>query len=90
MDDDGSVGQRATGTPADEAGDRAAGMLGRVVLNLTTNGLKFTEAGVVQLDVQPSKDGKSLLFRVSDTGIGMSGEHSIGIIGKLSLSFECS
>jgi signal transduction histidine kinase len=49
--------------------------LRQVLMNLLGNGLKFTEAGVVQLDVQPSKDSKSLLFRVSDTGIGMSGEH---------------
>jgi signal transduction histidine kinase len=51
-----------------------AAKLRQILLNLLGNGLKFTEGGEVGLDVQPSEDGKNLLFRVSDTGIGMSSE----------------
>lgn len=49
--------------------------LRQILLNLLGNGLKFTEKGRVQLEVEPSPDGASLLFRVSDTGIGMSDDH---------------
>ena len=49
--------------------------LRQILLNLLGNGLKFTEGGRVQLDVQASADGRSLRFRVADTGIGMSAEH---------------
>lgn len=49
--------------------------LRQVLMNLLGNGLKFTEGGRVELDVQPSQDGRSLRFRVSDTGIGMSEQH---------------
>ena len=45
--------------------------LRQILLNLLGNALKFTEAGRVQLEVQTSGDGKTLFFRVSDTGIGM-------------------
>jgi signal transduction histidine kinase len=48
--------------------------LRQVLMNLIGNGLKFTEGGRVHLGVLASQDGQSLLFRVSDTGIGMSGE----------------
>ena len=49
--------------------------LRQVLMNLLGNGLKFTEGGRVQLDVRPLADGNSLAFRVSDTGIGMTGDH---------------
>jgi signal transduction histidine kinase len=49
--------------------------LRQILLNLIGNGLKFTEDGQVELDVQPSGDGGSIHFRVSDTGIGMSADH---------------
>jgi signal transduction histidine kinase len=49
--------------------------LRQALLILLGNGLKFTEAGRVQLHVQPSLDGRNLHFKVSDTGIGMSAEH---------------
>lgn len=48
--------------------------LRQILKNLLGNGLKFTEAGRVHLDVLASHDGKCLLFKVSDTGIGMSSE----------------
>jgi signal transduction histidine kinase len=45
--------------------------LGRVLLNLLSNALKFTEVGTVRLDVTRG-DGTELHFRVADTGRGMS------------------
>ncbi|MCG8454559.1 MAG: ATP-binding protein [Spirochaetales bacterium] len=47
--------------------------LGQVLLNLVGNAVKFTQKGHVQLTVETEPDGR-LLFTVSDTGIGMSGE----------------
>jgi signal transduction histidine kinase len=49
--------------------------LRQILLNLLGNGLKFTEGGRVDLDVRLSDDCKTMHFRVSDTGIGMSDEH---------------
>ncbi|GAB2593678.1 hypothetical protein GCM10027034_28250 [Ramlibacter solisilvae] len=46
--------------------------LRRILLTLLGNGLKFTESGSVRLEVLPSDEGQFLLFRVSDTGIGMN------------------
>ena len=46
--------------------------LGQVLLNLLTNAVKFTEAGSVTLSAA-LQDGQ-LVFRVSDTGIGMTTE----------------
>jgi two-component system sensor histidine kinase/response regulator len=51
--------------------------LGQVLLNLTSNSLKFTEQGeiVVSTRVREStKEGTVLEFSVSDTGIGMTEE----------------
>ena len=49
--------------------------LRQILKNLLGNGLKFTEAGRVHLDVLVSDDGGSLLFKVSDTGIGINSEN---------------
>jgi signal transduction histidine kinase len=47
--------------------------LGRVLLNLTTNALKFTDEGYVEIGVQHRS--RSLLeFYVRDTGRGISAE----------------
>lgn len=45
----------------------------QVLTNLLSNAVKFTEQGSVTLEA--SGEGNELLFRVSDTGIGMSSEH---------------
>ncbi len=49
--------------------------LRQILLNLTGNAVKFTEQGHVSLEVHPSRDGRGVEFRISDTGIGISEEH---------------
>ncbi|MET9365109.1 ATP-binding protein [Streptomyces sp. NPDC006632] len=48
-------------------------LLVRILRNLLTNALKFTEAGEVRLDIaaDPAPSGPSVLFTVSDTGVGI-------------------
>jgi PAS domain S-box-containing protein len=48
--------------------------LNQVLLNLVSNGIKFTESGHVMLTVEPARDrstAHALRFSVSDTGIGI-------------------
>ena len=62
----------ARGVPARLVGDPLR--LGQVLINLTSNAVKFTESGeiVVAVDVAAhGEDGVTLRFSVSDTGIGM-------------------
>lgn len=51
--------------------------LKQIIINLVNNAIKFTEKGEVRIEVETQKqiDGKAtLLFRVIDTGIGISEE----------------
>lgn len=53
----------------------------RVLLNLTTNALKFTDEGLVELGVQPADaGGASLTFAVRDTGRGISPQAASGLL----------
>lgn len=68
----------ARGTPRGLIGDPFR--LGQVLLNLTSNAIKFTEQGEVVITVhpetpaagQPSHASQTLRFAVHDTGIGMT------------------
>ena len=55
------------------------------LFNLLSNACKFTEGGTVRLEVaREGGDGGWLIFRVADTGIGMTPEH----LGKLFKPFS--
>ena len=45
--------------------------LKQVLLNLLTNAIKYTPAGLVRLTAEPTSDGTGLLIAVEDTGIGI-------------------
>jgi CheY-like chemotaxis protein len=58
----------------------------QILMNLLSNAIKFTETGVINVELAPAGDpehGPGLLFRVSDTGIGIPAEVS----GKLFRAF---
>lgn len=44
----------------------------QILVNLLSNAIKFTDAGRVSLDV--GRENQNLVFRISDTGIGMTEE----------------
>ena len=56
--------------------------LRQILNNLLSNAVKFTDRGAITLSIEP-KDG-ALLFRVSDTGAGMTAEQ----LGRLFTPFE--
>ena len=61
--------------------------LGQVLINMANNAVKFTKSGEVRIAIavaQSSDTELELLFRVSDTGIGLTPEQ----IGRLFVSFE--
>ncbi len=57
------------------------GRLKQVLTNLLSNALKFTENGTIRLDVLRDSIGakEMIVFRISDTGIGMSREQQESI-----------
>ncbi|MGV9773059.1 ATP-binding response regulator [Streptosporangium sp. NPDC003464] len=50
-------------------------MLTRILRNLLSNGLKFTEEGEVGLSVRVDAGTEEMVFEVTDTGIGVPAEH---------------
>jgi len=47
----------------------------QILVNLLSNAIKFTPAGgSVSLRIEPSRCGRGVVFRITDTGIGMSPE----------------
>ncbi|MBF0287076.1 MAG: response regulator [SAR324 cluster bacterium] len=51
--------------------------LGQVLINLTSNAVKFTEKGEILISIEPikqEKEGIALQFTVKDTGIGLTQE----------------
>jgi len=58
--------------PAEVVGDAAR--LRQVLLNLTSNAIKFTEKGGVSVIVEPGEQESDIHFEVRDTGIGVKSE----------------
>jgi len=60
------------GTPKNIIGDH--GRLRQILVNLLANAVKFTDIGDVSLTVSSKADdsGRQILFRITDTGIGIS------------------
>jgi PAS domain S-box-containing protein len=54
------------------------------LFNLLSNACKFTEGGTVRLEVSREEGGGRFVFRVADTGIGMTPDH----LGKLFKPFS--
>ena len=50
-------------------------MLTRILRNLMSNALKFTEEGEVRLDISLDAATHEVVFKVTDTGIGIPEEH---------------
>ncbi|NTS78609.1 response regulator [Catenovulum sp. SM1970] len=46
--------------------------IGQILLNLTSNAIKFTEQGQVTLSIELLSERSVLLFKVADTGIGLT------------------
>eukprot|EP01017_Pseudomicrothorax_dubius_P029808 TRINITY_DN3658_c0_g3_i3.p1 TRINITY_DN3658_c0_g3~~TRINITY_DN3658_c0_g3_i3.p1 ORF type:complete len:412 (-),score=32.73 TRINITY_DN3658_c0_g3_i3:120-1355(-) len=53
--------------------------LGQVIINFLSNALKFTSRGSITLSVEKSSVEDSLIFKVSDTGLGIKREHLINL-----------
>jgi signal transduction histidine kinase len=60
------------------------GKLAQILRNLLSNAFKFTERGSVELSAEVMDDGATLLFQVTDTGIGIPPEHLERIFDEFS------
>ena len=76
-------------TPLDLRGDPLR--LGQILINLTSNAIKFTEHGEILVEVKfrgLEDDKVRLRFEVSDTGIGMNEEQVAGLFQAFSQADE--
>lgn len=75
--------RQAEGMPGVFIGD--AGRIKQVLINLCENAIKFTQAGVVSIEVAKFSDSRGgVMFRISDQGIGINLEQQ----ARLFHSFE--
>jgi signal transduction histidine kinase len=56
--------------------------LRQVILNIIDNSIKYTKKGSVRVELY--KEGKEVLFKVKDTGFGMTAEEQAGLFNKFS------
>jgi PAS domain S-box-containing protein len=64
---------RMTEPPSDAVVETDVTKLRQILLNLLSNAVKFTDEG--QIDLEAQLTPKHVLFRVRDTGVGISPEH---------------
>lgn len=60
------------------------GKVAQILRNFLSNAIKFTERGQVRLSAEMTPDGKSVVFLVSDTGIGIAPEDQEKIFEEFS------
>jgi signal transduction histidine kinase/DNA-binding response OmpR family regulator len=51
------------------------GKVSQILRNFISNAIKFTERGEVRVSATPTRDGRSVAFAVTDTGIGISPDY---------------
>lgn len=56
--------------------------LQQILNNLLTNAAKFTDEGSITLSYAPDKNGKNMVFTVTDTGIGINPENKEKIFDR--------
>jgi signal transduction histidine kinase/DNA-binding response OmpR family regulator len=51
----------------------------QILRNFISNALKYTERGEVRISARPTPDGRSVMFSVADTGMGIAPEDQVRI-----------
>lgn len=59
----------------DEPFESDEGMLSQILRNFISNALKFTEQGSVRVSATRDEEADTIVFAVTDTGIGIDAEH---------------
>jgi two-component system, sensor histidine kinase len=57
-------------------------LLFRILMNLLTNGLRYTHVGTVMLACRTSADGRFVHIEVRDSGIGIAPEHQSSVFNE--------
>jgi PAS domain S-box-containing protein len=55
--------------------DSDPGLLGRILLNIVSNAVRYTPRGTVLVACRPTRDGKTLRIEVRDSGVGIAAQH---------------